>query len=91
MDWIKKYFEERSIGVECEKLVRNACDHMDIWLRADDILGGTLRNITVQNDDIREKIMRNNPKYLTENEMEEMQKPDEFTVHFNINEDGELS
>ena len=37
-------------------------------------VGGTLSDITVPDGNVREKIMHNNPKFLSNNDMKEMQK-----------------
>ena len=40
---------------------------------------------------MREKIMHNNPKFLSNDDMQEMQKPDELTVHFVVDDEGDCT
>ena len=39
---------------------------------------------------MRDQIMRNNPQFLSEAELEELQNPDEYTVYFEIDSDGNV-
>ena len=90
MKWIQHYFKKHSITIECDSLVRHAHDCMNIWLRQDNLLGGVYDNVTVPDDDIRENILANNPKFMSEKEMEDIQNPSEVAVHFTIHRNGDM-
>ena len=65
--------------------------NVDIWLSTDMVLGGTLSEITVPDDNVREKIMHNNPKYPSNDDTQEMRKPDKLTVHFVVDDEGDCT
>ena len=76
--------------IDCGNLIRHVHICMDIWLSTDTVLGGTLSDITVPDGNVREKIMHN-PKYLSNDDMQDMQKPDELTVHFVVDDEGDCT
>ena len=91
MDLIATEFGRLGIYIDCGNLIRHVHKYMDIWLSTDTVLGGTLSDITVPDGNVREKMMHNNPKDLSYDDMQEMQKVDELTVHFVVDDDGDCT
>ena len=63
---------------------------MDDWISLDTILNGNHLGIQVPDEYIRERIMSSNPKYLSETEINELQNPEENTVYFVIDNEGDV-
>ena len=78
MGWIATEFGRLGSHIDCGNLIRHVHKCMLIWLSTGTVLGGSLSDITVPDDNVREKIMHNNPRYLSNDDMRDMQKPDEL-------------
>ena len=46
--------------------------------------------IQIAEEGMRDQNMRNNPKFLSEAELEGLQNPEEFTVYFEIDAEGNV-
>jgi hypothetical protein len=105
MQWIAAEFDFRARTVNTGDLVRHSMDDMNTWIKNDDLLEGSiyygrgnLNNVDVRHSDNynheekREEILKANPKFMSEAEMEVANNCEANTVHMTIVEtesDGE--
>ena len=62
---------------------------MDDWISLDTFLDGNHLEIQVAEEEMWDQIMSNNPKFLSEAELEGLQNPEVFTIYFEIDADGD--
>ena len=91
MDRIATEFGRLGSHIDCGNLIRHVDKCIDNWLSTDTFLGDTLSDITVPDGTVREKIMHNNPKYMSNDSNQVMQNPDELTVHFVVDDEGDCT
>lgn len=90
MAWIASEFAKRALQINCADLIRHAHEFMDTWISLDTILSGSFLDIKIADEEMRSRIMNNNPKFLSETEMEELQNPEEYTVYFEVDDEGDV-
>ena len=90
MVWIADECARRANEIDCRDLIHHLHGSMDDWISLDTILNGNHLGIQVPDENMREKIMSSNPKYLSETEINELQNPEENTAYFVIDDEGDV-
>ena len=66
MAWIASKFARHAQCIDCAALIRHAHECMDECISLDTILHGNHTAIQIAEEGMRDQMMRNNPKFLSE-------------------------
>ena len=79
MAWIVSEFAKRAYCIDCAALIRHTHKCMDDWISLD-----TFWMVTT----LRSRLL--NPKFSSKAEHEGLQNPEEYTIYFEIDADGDV-
>ena len=80
-------FARHSRRVNCTNLVRHAEDCMDIWIANDRVISVSIRDLEMT-EMVREQLASFNPKFLTEEELKQVELDEDSCVNMTVVDEG---